>query len=357
MFAVVMAGGSGTRFWPRSRKRKPKQLITLHSEKTMIQETVARVAGLIPPERTFAVTNALQADELGKQLLDIPAKNIIVEPFGRNTAPCIGLAALYLKAIDRDAVMVVLPADHIVKKEKAFLGILSAAEEFLQTEKQALITLGIPPSSPHTGYGYINSGKEVMSVGGVSFFKVKGFREKPDKETAEEFLADGNYLWNSGTFVWRASTILDMTREHIPEMYSLLMEFEKHIGTNREQEGIKELYNAIPSVSIDVGIMEKSKQTIMIKADIGWSDVGSWSAMDDIYPHDKNKNIYIGDHIAVDSTGCVVFSPNKTVALVGVEDIVVVETDDALLVCRKSQSEKVKQVTEILKQKGKEELL
>jgi len=355
MYAVVMAGGSGTRFWPKSRKKVPKQLLSLCGEKTMIQETVSRVSALIPAENVSVVTNALQANAVHEQLPNIG--NVFVEPFGRNTAPCIGLAAIYLRRKDPDAVMVVLPADHIIKRESAFLHILSEAEKFLEKQGDALITLGIPPSMPHTGYGYINSGEKINTSDEVSFYNVNGFTEKPDIETAEGFLKEGSYYWNSGTFIWKVRTILTMIKTHIPTLYNLLVEFEKSIGTEQEKEALESLYKNVPSVSVDVGIMEKSNKTVMISADIGWGDVGSWSAMDGLYPKDKSGNICVGEHIALNSEGCMVFSPNKTVAFVGLTDIVVVETDDALLICNKNCTEDVKRVTEILKEKGMDELL
>jgi len=355
MFAVVMAGGSGTRFWPRSRKRTPKQLLNLCGDKTMIQETVSRVSALIPAENVSVVTNALQADAVHKQLPDIG--NVFVEPFGRNTAPCIGLAAIYLKKKDPDAVMVVLPADHVINKKSAFLHILSEAEKFLEKQGDALITLGIPPSMPHTGYGYINSGEIINTSEEVSFYNVSGFTEKPDMETAKGFLEEGSYYWNSGTFIWKVSTILTMIETYIPELYNSLIKFEKSIGTDKEKDALEDLYHNVPSVSVDVGIMEKSNKTVMISADIGWGDVGSWSAMDALYPKDKSGNICVGEHIALNSEGCMVFSPKKPVAFVGLKDVVVVETDDALLVCNKNCTEDVKIVTEILKEKGMDKLL
>jgi len=356
MFAVIMAGGSGTRFWPRSRKRKPKQLIKLCGDNTMIFETVSRVLGIIPNENIFVVTNSLQSEALKNEIPDVPTDNILVEPLGRNTAPCIGLAAVYLMKKNADAVMAVLPADHIIEKRKRFLNILSAAEKFLE-KNDALITLGIPPASPHTGYGYIKSGEKVNESDNTSFFKVDRFAEKPNKETAESFLKDGGYYWNSGTFIWKASYILEMIKLYIPDLYTSLMDFEKSIGTDKEEAALEYLYKNIDPVSIDIGIMERSENTVMIEADIGWSDVGSWSAMDELYKKGENGNISVGKHAFYESNGCTVFSPNKTVAVLGLDDIVVVETDDALLVCNKKHTEHVKKITEILKEKGMDELL
>lgn len=357
LYAVIIAGGKGTRFWPLSRKRMPKQLLGITSERTMVQSTVDRVLPIVPAERIFVVTADVHADELRKQLPELPERNLIVEPVGRNTAPCIGLAAMHLIRIDPEATMLVLPADHLIKDVGEFQAKLLVAAEVAQN-RYNLVTLGITPTRPETGYGYIQLGPEADRVQETAVFKVSSFREKPNVETAESFINSGNFLWNSGMYVWRASAIIANIERFLPKVYRQLLRIRVAIGSDREQDVMAEIYPGIESISIDYGVMERAAQVFSIQADFGWSDVGSWSALKDIWPLDENQNAVNGKPVvSVNSSHSIIYSPSKVVALVNMSNLIVVETEDALLICRQNQAQDVKKVVEMLEEKGLTELL
>lgn len=341
MFAVIMAGGKGTRFWPRSRDRKPKHLLDIIGEKTIIQETVDRIRPLVPPENTLIVTGASHAAELIRQLPDIPQGNIIVEPVGRNTAPCIGLAALHIRKKASDDVMLVLPSDHLIADEKKFLQILGVAAE-LARQGEHLVTIGIRPTAPETGYGYIEQGGRKAEIRGEEVLEVRSVREKPDTEQARKFLEEGGFSWNSGMFVWRTSVILDAIRQWLPDLHQGLMRIEGALGSAREAAVVEEVYRNAGSISIDYGVMEKARNALVIQGDFGWSDVGSWDALWEVSRKDGKGNAARGRLIEVDSRNCLVYSPAKPVVLVGVDDLIVVETDDVLMICKRGSSQDVK---------------
>jgi len=347
MFAVIMAGGSGTRFWPLSTSNKPKQLLHLTEHGTLIQQTVSRILSLISEQNILIVTNALQQEELRRQVSDISAisnGNIIVEPVGRNTLPCIGLAALYIKVGNQDqsSIMVVLPSDHFIRDERKFLQLLSYAQEIVH-EHDCLVTFGIKPNRPETGYGYISLKDKVFSINGTDVFRAGQFTEKPNKQTAVEFVESGKYLWNSGIFVWRTLTLLDMIERFAPDISNELSKIETAIGTPHEQEIIQKTYSQMRSISVDYAIMEKADNVLVIPADVGWSDLGSWAAMDEVWEKDANGNTCRGQHIGIDTSDCVIHS-NKLVATIGIKDMVIVETEKALLVCPKSRVQEVKAI-------------
>jgi mannose-1-phosphate guanylyltransferase len=358
MYAVIMAGGKGTRFWPRSREKMPKHLLDIVCERTIIQETIDRVAPLIPAENILIVTGASHADELMKQVPQIPEKNIIIEPVGRNTAPCIGLAALYIKRKSPDDVMAVLPADHLIADAERFRHVLSAAAEMAR-RGDYLLTIGITPTCPETGYGYLEKGPRKTTVRGEDFYAVKSIREKPALPQAKAFLERGGFYWNSGMFIWRVDTIVEALKKWLPDLHRGLSEIEPALGSNQEKSVIEHVYNKIHSISIDYGVMEKAENVLLVKGDFGWSDMGSWDALWEVLEKDEDGNAahVQGCFVGVDSRNSLIHSPRKLVALVGVEDLIVVETEDSLLVCKRGCSQDVKKVVETLDAKKMKDYL
>ncbi|MHB8828011.1 MAG: mannose-1-phosphate guanylyltransferase [Syntrophales bacterium] len=356
MFAVIMAGGRGTRFWPRSREKMPKHLLDIQSEKSLIRETVDRIRPLVPPERTLIVTGRSHAVELTRLLPEIPAENILIEPVGRNTAPCIGLAALHVQKRAGDAVMLVLPSDHRIADEGQFRLVLETAAGAADLE-EVLLTVGIKPTGPATGYGYLEEGERVSGEGDLQICRVKSIREKPALAVAREFLSRGGFLWNSGMFVWKASTILSAIARFLPEIHKGLAEISDALGGESENDVIEKVYPSLPSVSIDYGVMEKAKNVLVIPGEFGWSDLGSWDALWEVSKKDENGNVVRGRFVGVNSGDSLVYSPEKLVAIVGVRDIFVVETKDALLICRRDRSQDVRSVVEKLEKEGLKEYL
>ena len=358
MHAVIMAGGRGTRFWPRSREKKPKHLLDILSDRTIIQETVDRIRPLIRPKNILIVTGRRHAGELKKQLPEIPAENILIEPVGRNTAACIGLAAVHIRKKAKDDVMVVLPSDHGIADPAEYRSVIAAAACAAE-KKSALVTVGLKPTSPHTGFGYMEGGASAGQVSGKKLLRVKAFREKPDRKQAEAFLKSGNFYWNSGMFIWKASTILAEIRQFLPDLHAGLTTIEAALGKASEAKTLAAVYQRLAAVSIDYGVMEKAKDVFMIPADFGWSDVGSWDTLWEISVKDEKGNAATGGSFALfeEVQNSLVHSPKKLVALVGVRDIIVVETKDALLVCRRGKSQDVKKIVDILEARGKTQLL
>lgn len=356
MYAVIMAGGIGTRFWPRSRYELPKQFLTILGNQTLIQATFDRLHKIIPRQQIFVVTTGTQSQQVRTQLPLLPAENLIVEPKGKNTAPCIGLAAIMLKRIDPEAVMVVLPSDHRIQREEQFYAVLKAAEQFA-LKNDSLITLGIRPTYASTGYGYIQLNGQADEIDGLPIFKVKTFAEKPDATTAQRFIDSGDFLWNSGMFIWRVNAILRAIEELLPELYDGLMEIEKHWGKPSQNEVIKKVFCQIKSISIDYGVMEQSKNVYVLKGDFDWNDVGSWEEVYKISDKDENGNVLIGNHFTKDSQRCYIDSPHRFIATVGVDDLIIVDAGDALLICRRDRAQQVKDLVEAMKRKNLEQYL
>lgn len=358
MYVVILAGGSGTRFWPLSRKKTPKQLMSVLGGRSMLQRTVERVLPL-NPEGILVVTNTLQAEETERQLSFVTGDliTIVKEPLARNTAPAIGLAASIIASRDPTAVMAVLPADHYIHDEDAFRATLDQAQ--LAAAHMTLVTLGIRPGSPETGYGYIEAD---LKAGRDGVFPVNRFIEKPPLEKAIELLAAGNYYWNSGMFVWRADVIIDRIRTYMPDLFAGLecLRIPSRLSDLRSLASqIEALYKTIPAESIDYGVMEKADGVVVIPAAFGWSDVGSWSALPGLLEADECGNV-VADRsrmVPLDSHGCLVLGGEKLVALVGVRDLIVVETADALLVCPKDRAQEVKLVVDELAGRGLTEFL
>jgi len=356
MYAVIMAGGVGTRFWPRSRNKRPKQLLKILDDKTMIQATVSRLNGLIAQDRVCVVTTEPQIEEIKEQLPFLRAENLIVEPKGKNTAPCIGLSAVLLKHRDPEAVMAVLPADHRILNEQLFCKVLAAAE-VVALKQDCLVTIGIHPSYPSTGYGYIQLNGKVDEIDNIAIFKVKTFAEKPDSNTARRFLNSGDFLWNSGMFIWKANAILKEIEESLPELYDGLMEIEKYLGTKLQDEVIKKVYCTIKSISIDYGVMEQSNNVFVLKGEFDWNDVGSWEEIYKVSKHDQDNNVIIGNHLTKDTKGCLIDSPHRFIATLGLEHLIIIDTEDALLICRREMAQDVKDLVDAMKRKNLEQYL
>ena len=356
MYAVIMAGGKGTRFWPLSREKKPKHLLNITGEKSIIQYTVDRVTPLVGKDNVLIVTGASHSDEIREQLPQLPVENILIEPVGRNTAPCIGLAATHIRKRSSDAVMFVLPSDHLIADTNSFLASLTTAREMAKRDNY-LVTIGIKPEWPETGYGYMERGQIADTIGETRIYEVQSFREKPDPAIAETFFKNGGFFWNSGMFIWKASTILDTIKRLIPELYEGLLTIEESIGTECEQDVLSEIYRDIKSVSIDYGVMEKTRDVFMIEGDFGWNDIGSWDALWDIMDKDEMGNAARGKVINFDTSNSLIYSPQKMVALIGVKDLIVVETEDALLICKRGSSQDVRKIVGRLEKKDMKEYL
>jgi len=350
-----MAGGKGTRFWPRSRASTPKQLLDIISDRTMIQETFQRVLPLVTPDNILVVTNTVQAPCIAEQLPAIPKSNIIAEPVGRNTAACICLAATKILSQGSDGTMIVLPADHYIHDEQKFRSCLEHAAVAAQVN-DALVTIGIVPRSPETGYGYIQYGKETLS-GFSDVFKTERFHEKPDLQTAQSFVEQKNFLWNSGIFIWKATAIMREMKQFMPELYTTMAPLQNCWNVPDLDKKITRIYEKLPSLSIDYGVMEKSKTVYVVKGDFGWNDIGSWSALYDVAKKNSEGNTMRGDAIVIDTRNSFVYSQDKLVALVGLRDIIIVETEDALLVCSRDKAQDVKKIVDELERTGKNRYL
>jgi len=345
LYAVIVAGGRGKRFWPLSREAKPKQLIALDGDKTLLRKTIERISPLIPKERIFIITARSHSKHVLESAHDLPVENIIIEPKGRNTAPAIAFPASILLKKDPNALMVVLPADHVVGKEEKLIEDINTAIELAEMKKM-IVTFGIRPTYPETGYGYIEVSNKIDS----SYFHVRSFMEKPNRKKAKFYLESGRYLWNSGMFVFRADIFMARVKACLPKLNSAI---EKHHLQGAGADSLEEFYGSIEPVSIDKGVMEKSADVIaVIAANFSWNDVGSWSALDDIWKADETGNRKSGcELVSISSESNTVYS-KKLVALLGVDNLIIVETDDALLICRKDRAQEIKSMVEEIERRG-----
>jgi len=353
LFAVIMAGGVGSRFWPRSREKKPKQLIRIFGENTMIQDTVSRLEGLVPPERILIITNKVQKLRIKDQLPQIPPENIIDEPFGKNTAACIGLASVIISKKCEDAVTLVLPSDHLIKDVEEFRNNLKSAAEFANNSK-GLVTIGIKPTKPETGYGYIQFNDEQVAK---NIHKVLTFAEKPNLETAKSFIEAGDFLWNSGMFIWRVDSILKEFKKFLPDLFFGLEEIKSSIDTPDFERVLTNVYGQLKSISIDYGVMENSPNVFITKSTFDWNDVGSWEAVYELTEKDSDNNASVGDVYTVQSSGSYIYSPQKFAAVIGMENTIVINTNDALLICSREKTQDVKLVVDYLKMNQKTDLI
>ena len=354
-YAIVMAGGVGARFWPYGTSRLPKQFLPIaDSDDTMLQLTIKRLKDIVPMDRIFIITNKQYIDLVKKQLPKIPKENIIGEPVGRNTAPCIGLASTILKQFDEKAKMFVLPADHLIENVDEFTKVVNTGLKFVE-KQDAIVTLGIVPSHPETGYGYIQFIEDAYyhaDGNGTEIFKVKTFAEKPSLDVAKVFLESGDFLWNSGMFIFRADTILNQMEKFLPDLYHALNKIEKAIHTHNYQKTLDQVFAEIKSISIDYGVMEKAKNVYVIKADFKWSDLGSWDEVYRLRAKDKNNNAVIGDTFIKDSKNNLIMSSKGFVGVIGADDLIIINTKDGLLVCKKDRTQEVKEIVDFLKRKG-----
>lgn len=356
-YALIMAGGAGTRLWPLSRQERPKPLIKLvERDRSMFQIAVERLDPLFPPERILVVANETLTPQLQAQAPAIPPENFIVEPSARNTAPAIALAAAHVYHRDPQAVMAVLTADHYIESEARFREVLTAAIE--AASGGAIVTLGITPESPSTGFGYIEQGELAQTIDGTKLYNLIEFREKPDEETAREYIANGKYSWNSGMFIWQVSRLLGEFEQHAPEIYAPLMEIASVVGEGRYNEVLRAVWPSMPKISIDYALMEHVRENVrVIPVEMGWNDIGSFDALYNILAGNSTQNVTQADGaILLDTSGSMVIS-NKLVATIGLEDVIVIETEDALLVCHRDRAQEVKAIVERLKKEHRDSYL
>ncbi len=352
LHAVIMAGGKGTRFWPLSRETFPKQFLKIIGEKTLLESTIERLRGVTQPENILIVTTAGQSELVRWQTKETLAPDcILVEPEGRNTAPAISLAAFKKRKENKDALMLVLPSDHHITHLEAFEAAIN--EAVAAAEAGNLVTFGVIPDRPETGYGYIKSGKPVRK----NVFRVESFVEKPDARRARAFLKDKSYLWNSGIFLFKAQTMINEIKKYMPDLYKAFSGIEKQLGTDQETAALESVYSRIEADSIDYGVLEKSKRVFVVRSDFGWSDVGSWSALGEIMEKDEAGNIVLGNSVNMDAEGSIFFSSGRLIASIGLKDMVVVDTSDATLICPRERVQEVKNLVDKLKETGKQEYL
>ncbi|MBS3742366.1 MAG: mannose-1-phosphate guanylyltransferase [Candidatus Cloacimonetes bacterium] len=352
MIALIMAGGIGTRFWPLSTPQNPKQFLNILGENSMIQETVNRILPIIDYKDIYIVTNIEQKELVQEHLPKLPEENIIAEPYGRNTAPCIGLSAFLLsQKYGDDETMLVLAADHYIGKENLFREIVQFSSKFVQQNKN-LLTFGIEPTYPATGYGYIEFGNKINKES-FTVFEVKKFKEKPDLKTAKKFIKAGHFAWNSGMFMWRLDSIVKAIQKHMPRLYKNLKEINRY--WNKDFDKVSEIYENLQKVPVDIGIMEKADNAAVIPVDIDWNDIGSWEALDEMKQNrDRHNNFLDGKILTIDAKNNYILSTDKKkpIALIGVEDSIVVETNSGLLVCKKNRSQDVKKIVQELKKEN-----
>jgi mannose-1-phosphate guanylyltransferase len=353
--AVILAGGRGTRFWPRSRTKTPKQLLNIVGKATMLQQTAERLRPLIPSDRLWTVTNTEQAVAVRKQLPGAARKRVLTEPMGRNTAAAIALAAIHVRRAARgDALMAVLPADHYIARPERYRQIVGAALD-LANEPGRMVVMGIPPTRPETGFGYIERAEPIANK--VTAYRVARFTEKPALEAAKEYVASGRYHWNAGMFFWRVSTFLDALREFLPDTYTSLEALSGHIGKSSYQAQLKRVYTKLENISVDYAVLERSRNVVVVPAEISWSDIGSWAAVYELLAKSPGDNIFAGQGQTLDAEGNFLWSPKKFVAAVGVRDLVVVDTPDALLICPRGRAQDVSRIVKSLEERKLKGLL
>jgi len=350
---LIMAGGIGSRFWPLSSNKKPKQFLNLiDDQRNMIQLTVDRIKEIADSEEIFIATSENYKEDVEKYLPEIPSENISIEPMRRNTAACIGLAALHIEEKYPEAIMLILPSDHLISNNDEFINTIQSAAEIAEAGDN-LVTIGIEPTRPETGYGYINYNQNQFKKA----YEVNKFTEKPDLKKAVEFIKSGNYLWNSGMFVWKVKTIRKMFKKYMPELDQALENIKDVIGTAEEKEVIYQEFKKLDSISIDYGIMEKADNIYVVPGSFGWDDIGSWSSLAKIKETDEAGNVVKGRHLTVKTNNSIIQAKDKLIAAVGMEDVIIVESEDAILVCNKDNDQDVKELRNLIAEKGMDHLL
>jgi len=355
LHALIMAGGGGTRFWPRSRRTKPKQFITLTGERTLLQMTAERVESQVAPSNTWIMTAADHRDEVIRQLPHFPENQIIGEPCPRDTAPCVALGSALIAARDPEGIMLVMPADHVIEPAQEFRRIVHAAEQLVVEHPASLVTFGITPTWPSTGYGYIHKGQSLPGRQGLSVFKVNQFREKPDEATAKEYVASGEYFWNAGIFIGRARTFVEEFHRNEAEMHDGVQRIVAAWDTPRQALAFTEDFPLLHKISFDFAVMEKCPNVIVMAAQYQWDDIGSWLAMERLHPHDKDGNTVLAQHVGLKTNDCIVVGdPDKIIATLGVNNLVIVQDGNCFLVIDKNREGEVKSLVEELKKRGLE---
>jgi mannose-1-phosphate guanylyltransferase len=358
LHAMIMAGGGGTRFWPRSRQQRPKQFLALTGERTLIQLALDRLEPLVPPQRTWVITGEAYRDETGRQLPTLPADHIIGEPCGRDTAPCIGLGAALIARQDPQAVMLVTPADHIIEPMQEFGRAVHVAEQMAEEHPTAFLTFGIKPTFPATGYGYIHRGPELAVRQGIPINEVLEFKEKPSPDLAEKYVVSGAYYWNSGIFVWKAATILEALRLHRPALHAAVQRIAEAWPTAGRAKVLTQEYQAMERISIDYAVMEKVREVLVIGAPYRWDDVGSWLALERTHPQDTDGNTVLGTHCGLRTNHCVIVADkDHLIATVGVGNLLIIQDGQATLVADRGEEGNIKQLVDLLEKKGLEKYL
>jgi mannose-1-phosphate guanylyltransferase len=358
LHALIMAGGGGTRFWPRSRQRRPKQFLTLNGDRSLLQLAFDRVEALVPAERIWVITGAGYTEETLRQLPLLPAERVVGEPCGRDTAACIGLGAALVAAEIPEAFMLVTPADHVIEPAREFGRAAQIAEKLAEENPAALVTFGAVPTYPATGYGYIHRGREFANRQGIAVYRVQAFREKPTADVAERFVASGEYLWNSGIFVWKAATVLDELRDQQPKLYAGVRRIAASWPTPQRHDVFRREYDGLDRISIDFAVMERAKEVLVVQAPFHWDDVGSWLAVERMNPQDADGNTVLAGHAGINTRNCVIVGDaNRLIATIGVQDLLIIQDGDATLIATRRDEGAMKQLVDLLGKKGLENYL
>ena len=356
IYTLIMAGGSGTRFWPRSKTQKPKQYLNIFGESSLLQDTIDRFASFTAKENIYIVSSATQAEVLEKQTPMLPKQNLIYEPVGKNTLPCIGLAAMFAERENPDGIMVVSPSDHLITNNELFKDTVLAAVK-IADERNGIVTIGITPTYPATGYGYVKTRENITGNEKIAQFKVERFVEKPNEETASEYLKQGGFYWNSGLFVFKVSVFLEAVEKFAPELYADLRKIQADFGKPSYNETLDTIYRAVKGISVDYGIMEHADNIFLVEGNFDWNDLGSWESVYLTDKKDENGNAVSGEVLLEDTKNSYVYSDKSLVAVVGLEDVIVVQDGDTILVCKRDKAEDVKKIVEKLKSENKSKYL
>ena len=356
IYSLIMAGGSGTRFWPRSKVKKPKQFLNILGKDSLIQETIHRFATFTNTENIYVVSNKSQAEVLEAQTPMLPKENLIYEPVGRNTLPCIGLAAMFAEKENPDGIMVVTPSDHLIQNNELFRDTVLAGAKIAE-EKDGIVTIGITPTYPATGFGYVQTSENITGSEAIKQFKVECFVEKPDAPTASKYLEQGGFYWNSGLFIFKVSVFIEAIEKFAPELYKDLRKIQAEIGLPSFDTTLDTIYRAVESISVDYGIMEHATNLYLVEGNFDWNDLGSWESVYQVNPKDENGNAGSGEVIFQDSKNSFIHTDNGLIALVGLDDVIVVQDGNTTLVCPRGKAEDVKKIVDQLKASNKKEYL